>query len=36
MTDRLTIVRAQDFGRSEMRLIPVDPVERALMGILHP
>ena len=30
MTDRLTIVRAQEFGGSEMRLIPVDSVEQAL------
>ena len=30
MTERLTIVRAQDFGGSEMRLIPVDSVEQAL------
>lgn len=35
MTDRLTMVRAQDFGGSEMRLIPVDPVQQALMGILQ-
>ncbi len=34
MTDKLTIVRAQAFGGSEMRLIPIDPVEQALTGIL--
>ena len=34
MTNKLSIVRAQTFGGSEMRLIPVDPVEQALMGIL--
>ncbi len=30
MTDKLTIVRAQDFGGPEMRNIPVESVEKAL------
>ena len=30
MTDKLTIVRAQDFGGPEMHNIPVDAVEAAL------
>ncbi len=30
MTDKLTIVRAQDFGGPEMRHIPLDAVEGAL------
>ena len=30
MTDKLTIVRAQDFGGPEMRLIPLDAIEEAL------
>lgn len=34
MTDRLAPVRAQDFGGSEMRLIPLDAVEAALATLL--
>ena len=30
MTDKLAIVRAQDFGAEEMRLIPLGPVEEVL------
>ncbi|NQV85376.1 MAG: glycosyltransferase family 9 protein [Rhodospirillales bacterium] len=35
MTDKLTMVRAQDFGGAEMHYIPVDPVESALNGVLN-
>jgi hypothetical protein len=30
MTDKLTIVRAQDFGGPEMRHIPLDAIKEAL------
>ncbi|MBC8339854.1 MAG: glycosyltransferase family 9 protein [Rhodospirillales bacterium] len=34
MTDRLSIIRAQDYGGSEMHHIPLEPVEKALTEIL--
>jgi len=34
MTDRLSIVCAQDFGGSEMRHIPLEAAEKALKEIL--
>jgi len=34
MTDKLTIIRAQDFGGPEMHNIPIDAVEESLEKVL--